>query len=59
MYWTERDPFTGRPLFVEKTQAGREGQKKILVAKKGHLGYGISGRKTTQKEVRSWVRTKT
>jgi len=30
MYWTERDPFTGEPCFVEKAVRGRERQKKIL-----------------------------
>jgi len=30
MYWTERDPFTGKPCFVEKTSQGRENQKRIL-----------------------------
>jgi len=30
MYWTERDPFTGKPCFVEKTSLGREKQKNIL-----------------------------
>lgn len=30
MYWTERDPFTGEPCFVEKTFRGREAQKKAL-----------------------------
>ena len=30
MYWTERDPFTGKPCFVEKTSRGREQQKDIL-----------------------------
>ena len=30
MYWTERDPFTGKPCFVEKTFRGRERQKRIL-----------------------------
>lgn len=30
MYWTERDPFTGKPCFVEKTVKGREAQKHIL-----------------------------
>jgi len=30
MYWTERDPFTGKPCFVEKTYRGRERQKDIL-----------------------------
>jgi uncharacterized radical SAM protein YgiQ len=59
MYFTERDPFSGRKLFVEKTAAGRERQKKILVAKKSHLMYGISGHKQTTKEEGSWVRTKT
>ncbi len=28
MYWTERDPFTGRPCYVEKTERGRVAQKK-------------------------------
>ncbi len=27
MYWTERDPFTGRPCFVEKSVRGRQAQK--------------------------------
>ena len=39
MYHTGRDPATGRRLFVEKSQAGRERQKKILVAKTGGLRY--------------------
>ncbi|MBL7077660.1 MAG: YgiQ family radical SAM protein [Kiritimatiellae bacterium] len=30
MYWTERDPFSGKPCFVEKSVRGRERQKKIL-----------------------------
>jgi len=30
MYWTERDPFTGKPCFVEKTYRGRKRQKDIL-----------------------------
>jgi uncharacterized radical SAM protein YgiQ len=30
MYYTERDPFTGQPCFVEKTVKGRERQKEIL-----------------------------
>lgn len=40
MYWTGRDPLRDEPLFVEKSAAGREAQKKILVAKTGFLGYG-------------------
>jgi len=30
MYWTERDPFSGKPCFVEKSVRGRERQKEIL-----------------------------
>ncbi|MBN2317517.1 MAG: YgiQ family radical SAM protein [Acidobacteria bacterium] len=30
MYWTERDPFTGEPLFVEKSVKGRQRQKSIV-----------------------------
>jgi len=59
MYHTKRDPFSGRTLFVEKTAAGRERQKKILVAKKGLLRYGIPQLNQTTKEEESWVRTKT
>jgi uncharacterized radical SAM protein YgiQ len=40
MYHTERDPWSARRLFVEKTAAGRELQKKILVAKSGRFRYG-------------------
>lgn len=32
MYWTEQDPFTGSPCFVEKSARGREQQKQALVA---------------------------
>ncbi len=34
MYCTGTDPFTGRPLFVEKDRAARQQQKDIVVAKK-------------------------
>ncbi len=30
MYWTERDPFSGAPCFVEKSVRGRERQKELL-----------------------------
>ncbi|MFC1671693.1 YgiQ family radical SAM protein [Planctomycetota bacterium] len=30
MYWTEKDPFTGQDVFVEKTIKGRQKQKNIL-----------------------------
>lgn len=59
MYHTKRDPFSGRALFVEQTIAGRERQKKILIAKKGLLRYGISQLNQTTKEEESWVRTRT
>ena len=32
MYWTERDPETGQPLFVEKGARGRQAQKDALTA---------------------------
>ncbi len=31
MYWTEKDPFTGQPLFVEKAFKGREKQKAVVL----------------------------
>jgi hypothetical protein len=31
MYWTEQDPFTGKPCFVEKTFRGRKKQRDTLV----------------------------
>ncbi len=31
MYWTEKDPFTGEPVFVEKTFKGREDQKEAII----------------------------
>ncbi len=31
MYWAERDPFTGRPCFVEKTERGRARQKAVVL----------------------------
>ena len=58
MYHTERDPFRGRKIFVDKTASGRELQKKILVAKKSYLRYGIPGYTQTTKEEGSWVRTR-
>ena len=34
MYWTERDPFTGKRCFVEKTTRGREKQKSVLAKRR-------------------------
>ncbi len=59
MYYTGRDPFSGKALFVEKTAAGRERQKKILIAKTGILGYENSKYASTTKEGSTWARTKT
>lgn len=35
MYWTETDPFTGMPCFVEKSEVGRERQKAAIVHETG------------------------
>lgn len=35
MYWTGKNPFTGKPCFVEKSVAGREKQKLVLAAVDG------------------------
>ncbi|MBI4948717.1 MAG: YgiQ family radical SAM protein [Deltaproteobacteria bacterium] len=49
IYWTERDPFTNEPCFVEKSARGREAQKSILTGpeagkeKNVHKGYGFKG----------------
>ncbi|MDX9745099.1 MAG: YgiQ family radical SAM protein [Syntrophales bacterium] len=38
MYYTNKDPFTGREIFVEKTISGKERQKARLV-RKGRFGF--------------------
>lgn len=38
MYYTETDPTTGEPLFVEKDRRKKEQQKKILVEKNHKTG---------------------
>lgn len=43
VYWTGCDPFTGRPVFVEKSAKGREAQKAIL------CGYEKEGRPSFNK----------
>ena len=37
MYYTERNPFTGEKIFVEKTIKGREKQKQIVTEKPHHF----------------------
>jgi len=59
MYHTGRDPWSGRRLFVEKTAAGRELQKKILVAKNGRFRYGNTAQQQITREVNSWAKTRT
>lgn len=39
MYYTEKDPWNGEPLFVEKTVAGKMEQKEKIGQKKGRPGY--------------------
>lgn len=36
MYWTGRDPFTGKSCFVERSAKGKEAQKAILAGQGGH-----------------------
>lgn len=53
MYWTEKDPFTGKPCFVEKTFLGREKQKNILTHS-GTLPYtAYAGEVSAAKHARS------
>ena len=59
MYHTGRDPWSGRRLFVEKTAAGRERQKKILVAKNGRFGYGSGEHRQITREENPWAKTRT
>lgn len=45
MYWTERDPFTDEPCFVEKSVRGKEGQKAAVLTKwRGPCNKGQSRR---------------
>ena len=59
MYHTGRDPWSGRRLFVEKTAAGRELQKKILIAKTGRFRYESAEIQPIKREGKSWVKTRT
>jgi len=54
MYWTERDPFTGKPCFVEKTVGGRERQKQVMAPSgagraKTDRADGPAGKRRTRK----------
>jgi len=59
MYCTERNPFSGRRIFVEKTASGRERQKQILVEKKIPFRYAEKNNQATATEEKPWARTKT
>jgi radical SAM superfamily enzyme YgiQ (UPF0313 family) len=59
MYHTGRDPWSGRRIFVEKTAAGRELQKKILVAKSSRFRYESDERQQIKREGKSWAKTRT
>ena len=50
MYCTERNPFSGRRIFVEKTASGRERQKQILVEKKIPFRYAEKNNQVTLTE---------
>jgi uncharacterized radical SAM protein YgiQ len=59
MYHTGRDPRSARRLFVEKTAAGRELQKKILVAKNSRFRYENADQQQIKQEGKSWAKTRT
>jgi hypothetical protein len=71
MYHTERDPFSGKKLFVEKEAVGRERQKIFWLRKKAGSGMEIADFsiatetplnkcfRATNQEDGSWVRIKT
>jgi len=46
MYYTERDPFTGQPIFVEKDLRRKARQKEIVTDHQGHKG---AQRKTSKR----------
>lgn len=43
MYYTESDPFTGEPIFVEKNLKRKEQQKEIVVGVQGAQTRGVPG----------------
>ena len=51
MYHTEMDPFTREPIFVEKTFAGKERQKSIVVTRQEmrNKGKGRRGKSFRRK----------
>lgn len=59
MYHIGRDPWSGRRLYVEKTAAGREFQKKILVAKNDRFRYENNAQRQITREENPWAKTRT
>ena len=54
MYYTERDPFTGEPLFVEKSVAGKMKQKALITGwrdKKRSIPHAVEPERSSQKPV--------
>jgi uncharacterized radical SAM protein YgiQ len=49
MYWTEQDPFSGQPLFVEKSFRGRVRQKEVIC---GDKKQSFAGRRFRKKRNR-------
>jgi uncharacterized radical SAM protein YgiQ len=45
MYYTERDPFTGQPIFVEKDLRRKARQKDVVTNHEGHKGTQRKSRK--------------
>ena len=41
MYWTEFDPIRKTPVFVEKTNSGREKQKSVLIKEKNNKNRNV------------------
>lgn len=55
MYYTQSDPFTGEPLFVEKDIKRKEKQKAILVVKRREMsekGFANVGKPASKKSVK-------
>ena len=52
MYWTEQDPWTGEPCYVEKTTAGRERQKQVLASDAQKAGAPPPTRSPSRKKGR-------
>ncbi len=52
MYWTEQDPWSGRPLFVEKDRTKKEQQKNTLFASRGQTSFRKPPRTVKKRKTR-------